>query len=330
MNLLVAGCGSIGKRHVRNLTTLSKANGRTVYVYDPNPEALRTVVEETGATPLRSLEDLPAKNIEGAIVAVPNHLHIPVACKLLDLGSSVLIEKPMSHTLEGVDDLISLAHRKRKVLLTGYNLRYHPNLLSAKSKIEAGTIGKVLTGRFYFGYNLALWRPHLDYRKNYGSRKAEGGGVVLDVIHEIDYITWLLGDVKRVGALAGKKSQLEIDTEDVAVIVLEMNSGSLIELHLDYVDLAYDRGFRIVGSKGTLAWDMPSICLKSYEGETKSWSEEKLQFDFNETYLSELKHFIGAIEGEYEPSDDGTIGRRGIEICLAIKRSAETGTFVEL
>jgi predicted dehydrogenase len=271
-----------------------------------------------------------AKSIEAAIVAVPNHLHIPTAYKLVELGSSVLIEKPMSHTLEGVDDLISLARRKGKILLTAYNLRYHPNLKSAKSKIEAGHIGKVLTGRFYFGYNLALWRPQLDYRKNYGSRRVEGGGVILDVIHEIDYITWLIGDVKRVGSLAGKKSDLEIDTEDVAVIVLEMSGGAMIELHLDYVDLAYDRGFRLVGEKGTLAWDMPSMSLKAYDGKAKSWSEEKLQFDFSETYMNELKHFIGAIQGDHEPWDDGTVARRGIEIALAIKRSAEMGAFVEI
>jgi predicted dehydrogenase len=328
MNFLVVGCGSIGKRHLRNLKTL--ADGGSVFAYDSNPEALDAIVKETGVTPLSRLEDAAREKIEGSVVALPNHLHVPVARQLLEMGSSVFIEKPLSHTLEGVDELIALARRDKKVLLTGYNLRYHPNLLSAKKRIESGSIGRVLTGRFQFGYNLALWRPQLDYRKNYGAIRAQGGGVILDVIHEIDYITWLLGDVQRVACLAGKKSDLEIDTEDTAVMIFELKSGALIQLHLDYVDLSYDRGFRIVGSQGTLAWDMPSMTLKAYDGATKAWTEEKATFDFNETYLGELREFIAAIRGERPASDDGSAGRRGVEICLALKRSSETGAFVAL
>src|SRR5262249_36191013 len=99
-------------------------------------------------------------------------------------------------------------------------------------------------------------------------------------------MTWLFGEGARGARFAGKKPDLEIDTEDVAVIILELKSGALIQLHLDYADLAYDRGFRIVGSQGTLVWDMPSMLLRSYDVESKTWHEDRLQFDFNETYLA--------------------------------------------
>lgn len=332
MNFLVVGCGSIGKRHLRNSLALAKSNDNAgkVFAYDSNPEVAAAVANELGVACLPNLDAAAEEKIAGAVVAIPNSLHVPTARRLMEQGVSVMIEKPLSHTLDGVDELIELGRKKKLVLLTGYNLRYHPNLLSAKQKLEEGLIGRVLSARVHFGYNLALWRPHVDYRKNYGAIKAQGGGVILDVIHEINVITWLFGDVAQVACMASKRTDLEIDTEDVASAVLRMKSGAIVQLYLDYADLAYDRGLRVVGDKGSLTWDMPSATLKTYDPVSKTWAEEKAQFDFNETYLGELKHFMDAIRGEVRPSDDGSIARLDLRIALACKESAETGRFVTL
>jgi predicted dehydrogenase len=329
VNLIVVGCGSVGRRHARNLAALTAGDG-SVFVHDIDVAAVEAVVAETGATPLAHIDDLRLHGIRGAIVALPNHLHVPVARQLLEQDVSVLVEKPISHTLEGVDEAIALARSRRLVLMTGYNLRHHPNLVQAKRLLDEGAIGRPISGRFYFGYNLALWRPGTDYRLNYGAIAAQGGGVILDVTHEIDLVTWLLGDVAEVACLAGTLTDLDVDTEDVAALLLRMTSGAIVELHLDYADLAYERGFRLVGTGGTLAWDMPSATLAAYRATAGEWETSSVELDFNETYIGELRHFLDAIRGEATAYDDGTQARRTLAVALAAKQSARDRVFVPL
>ena len=329
MNLVVVGCGSVGRRHARNLATLDLGQSK-IFVHDTDLAAAEAVAAQTGATPLADLDDLQALGVRGGIVALPNHLHVSVARRLLEQGVAVLVEKPLSHTMEGVDDVIAQARSRGLVLMTGYNLRHHPNLLDAKYLIDEGAIGRLLTARFYFGYNLALWRPGTDYRRNYGAIADQGGGVILDVTHEIDLITWLLGDVAEVACFAGQLTDLELDTEDVAALLLRMKSGAIVDLHLDYADLSYDRGFRIVGTVGSLAWEMPSSTLAVYRDEAGEWETRRVEFDFNETYISELKHFIDVIRGDARPNDDGTQAKHTLEIALAAKQAASDRTVVSL
>jgi predicted dehydrogenase len=324
MNFLIVGCGSIGKRHTRNFSSLKQGDEK-VYVFDTDRNAAQSFAKEVGAEILDDLDKAGGAGIKGAVICVPNNLHVPLARQLMQQGVGVLVEKPMSHTLDGLDDVIALGRRDGVVLMTGYNLRHHPNLLDAKQILDGNQIGTVKCARFFFGYNLSLWRPAVDYRKNYGAIKAQGGGVILDVIHEINCITWLLGDVAEVSCMMGKLSSLEIDTEDAAAIHLKMKSGAIVELHLDYIDMAYDRGFRIVGENGTVVWDMPAMTLKSYAAATKTWTEMPNKFDFNETYLSEARHFIAALRGTEEPYENGNIGKRDLEIVIAAKESAISG-----
>lgn len=324
MNFLIVGCGSIGKRHTRNFTSLKQGDDK-IFVYDENRRVAEDFSKEVGAEILPNLDEADRTGINGAVICTPNHLHVPIARKLMEQDIGVLVEKPMSHTLAGSNDLIELGRRRGVVLMTGYNLRYHPNLLTAKRLLDANQLGSIKCARVFFGYNLSLWRPTIDYRKNYGAIKAQGGGVILDVIHEIDCITWLLGDVSEVSCMMGKLSSLEIDTEDAASIQLRMKSGAIVELHLDYIDMSYDRGFRMVGENGTLVWDMPAMMLKSYSPETKSWTEMPEKVDFNETYLAEARHFIATLRGTEKPYDDGSVGKRDLEIALAAKESAASG-----
>jgi predicted dehydrogenase len=329
MNFLIVGCGSIGKRHARNFTSL-KQRGEKVYVYDQDQGLLQDFSKEIGAEILTSTDDAGSAGIRGAVICVPNHMHVTLARKLMEQQIGVLVEKPIAHTLVGLDDLIALGRREDVVLMTGYNLRYHRNLVKAKQMLDADQLGSVKCARFFFGYNLSLWRPASDYRKNYGAIKEQGGGVILDVIHEINCITWLMGDVAEVSCMMGKLSSLEIETEDAAAIHLKMKSGAIVELHLDYIDMAYDRGFRIIGENGTIVWDMPAMTLKSYSPETKSWTDMPDKFDFNETYLGEARHFIGSLRGTEKPYEDGGIGKRDLEIALAAKESAASGRRVAI
>ena len=198
MKIVVIGCGSIGKRHLRNLKTLLKERNGEVIAFDVNKEALEFVSKEYG---IRTETDLnkALEEADGAFMCIPNSLHVPTALKAVKHGCHVFVEKPLSHTMENVDELLRIAKEKNLTVTCGYNLRFYKPLQKVKDLLDAGAIGKVYGARVEFGYHLPSWRPNQDYRKNYGAIRAQGGGVILDVIHEINYIRWLLGEAKEIG-----------------------------------------------------------------------------------------------------------------------------------
>ena len=123
-----------------------------------------------------------------------------------------------------------------------------------KRLVAEGVAGRLVSIRAQFGQYLPDWHPWEDYRRGYSARRDMGGGVVLDRVHELDYVRWLMGNVTEVCALSGKLSSLEIDSEDTAEILLRFESGAFGSVHLDYVRRDRDCRLEIVGEEGTLEW----------------------------------------------------------------------------
>lgn len=216
MKILVLGCGSAGKRHIRNLLSLNA--GKTA-AYDINEEKLKAVKKEfsiDGYTDLNKA--LSEDKYDAALICSPPSCHVAQVSLLLENGMHCFIEKPMSHNLEGIDKLIETAFKKQKAVLVGYSLRFSPMLVNIKRLIDEGAVGNILSLRASVGYYLPYWRPHEDYRKGYGASLELGGGIVLDASHEIDYVRYLVGEVEEVFAVCRKLSKLDIDTEDFAEI----------------------------------------------------------------------------------------------------------------
>ena len=138
--------------------------------------------------------------------------------------------------------------------MTGYMLRYYKPFIEAKKILEKNKLGKIYYAQINCGIYLPNWRPNLDYRNNYGSKRSQGGGVILDIIHEINYARWFFGDFKSISSYIKKLSNLEINTEDFASINL-ISKNVFVNLTLDYLNQAYNRNFNIVGEKGSLRWN---------------------------------------------------------------------------
>ena len=216
-------------------------------------------------------------------------------------------------------------------MTVGYNLRFYKPLRKVKELLEQNTIGKVYGARAEFGFYLPEWRPTQDYRKNYGAIKEQGGGVILDVIHEINYLKWLLGDVDEVFCYGGKLSDLEMDTEDFAAIVMKMKKGTILNLHLDYLQRSYRRNCQVIGEKGTIIWDFTDHSVMLYEADKKEWQTFKWKdMDFNETYLEEEKNFLQSIEGESELTVTGEEAKQDLKIALAALDSSDKNTPIKL
>lgn len=323
----VIGCGSIGTRHVSNLLDL----GIDVVAFDTNPSRRKAVGDEFGIPVSNSLDHLWETNPDAAVVAVPNSLHIPIAREAADAGCHLFIEKPLSHTLEGVDELIAVIDEGSLITLVGCNMRFHPALGRIEDLIDEGTIGKVVAARIEGGSYLPQWHPDEDYRESYSARGELGGGVILDYIHEIDYARWLFGDVSRVSCFADRLSGLEIDTEDVAAILMRFANGAIGELHVDYVQRDYHRACEVIGENGTIRWSWGEG-IRWYPAADGEWRTDHIaeSWETNDMYIDEMRHFIECVETGHETICDVREGLAALEIAVAAKRSTKVGRHVKL
>lgn len=252
--ILVVGCGSIGERHIRNLKSLSTGE---IIACDIDKKRISVIGEKYGVQTCANLSQALTQSIDAALVCTPPSTHIPIALQIIEHGSHVFIEKPLSNSLKGVDELLRRAKDKKLVVLVGYNFRFHPGLVLVKEMLEREEVGKILSARAEVGQYLPDWRPWQDYRKSYTAQKRLGGGIILDGSHELDYMRWLLGEVREVSCMAGKLSRLEVDTEDTAEVLLRFRSGAMVAVHLDFIRHDYTRNCELIGEKGTIIWNYP-------------------------------------------------------------------------
>lgn len=328
MKFLVVGCGSIGERHIRNLMALDQQ----VEAYDVAENRLLEMQKKYEIKTYPSIEDALKDEKDAALICTPTSLHIQPALAAIRTGYHVFIEKPLSHTLDGVDELLKAAHQRNLVILVGCNMRFHSALIWIRKLLEEGSIGNVVAARVEFGQYLPDWHLWEDYRKGYSANRSLGGGIILDAIHELDYIHWFLGEVKEVFCFSGKLSHLEITTEDIAEILLKFESGAIAGVHLDYIQRSYQRSCELIGEEGTIIWNYNEGLVKHFSAAKKDWESFDVNRNegINQMYLREMQHFIKCVNGEETPMLDGEEGKRILQIALAAKKSSELGRSVIL
>lgn len=326
---LVVGCGSIGSRHIRNLDRIGVDQ---IVAVDEREDRVDCVVEDYDAIPADSLDAGLEHDPDFAVICVPNVSHVPVAQQAADHGCHLFVEKPLSNDMEGVPALRETVQEHDLVSIVGCNLRFHPALRQVRSILNDGRIGKIVSARIEFGSYLPSWHPDQDYRTMYSARADLGGGVILDHIHEIDYARWLFGEVSQVSCFLDKGSDLEIETEDIAAILLRTDTRTIVEIHLDYVQRTYSRGCQIIGTEGTIRWDWGDREVRWTEdgGETPRRNEFPTQWEFNQTYVDEMEHMLACLDGEDTPICDLADGIEALKIALAAKKSNRTGTHVDV
>ena len=327
---VVIGCGSIGKRHICNLINLGV---KDILAFDTCKDRCLAVKDQYGVKIVHRLEEAWEHHPEVALITVPTNLHVPLALQAAEHGCHLFIEKPLSDRLDGrIDQLLKVVEQRHLVTLVGCNMRFHPGVTKIKQLVEEGVLGNVVAARVEVGHYLPDWHPEDDYRRGYSARRDLGGGVILDAIHEIDYIRWMLGEVETVACFAGKLSHLEIETEDTAAILLRFTDGTIGEIHLDYVQRIYSRTCHIVGDEGTIRWDYTSGEVRWYSPETRDWRlfANPQDWEPNQMYADEMRHFLACLIGREKPALDVFEAARVLQLALAAKTSAESHQFVEL
>lgn len=331
MRALIVGLGNIGRCHLTNLRLIEPSAYITVWHQHSK------LHDATDITPMADevvyrLEDALEAKPDMALITNPASLHIETGLALARRGIHLFIEKPLSNTLDGVDELLDLCRKRALVLMVGYNFRFHRPLQVIRQALVEGRIGRTILLRAEVGQFLPEWRPGKDYRQSVSSRRDLGGGAVLELSHELDYVRWLIGEVKTVSAQVAHFSDLDVDVEDTAEIILQFHNGAMGSVHLDMVQRPAIRTCRIVGTEGTLTWDGIRHRARLYPAATNRWSDLHLDktTDRNEMYVAELRHFLDCVRGNDVPIVTGADGRRVLEIALAVKQSSRDKRVVEL
>jgi predicted dehydrogenase len=325
---LVLGTGSIGLRHCRNLAAL----GQGVLAWDPDQDRREQAAGIPGVAVSAARAEALATRPDAVVVCAPPAHHVALARDALACGAHVFIEKPIAAESEGAQELIDEAARRRLAIAVGFNLRVLPSLRRVAEHIHDKRVGRVLAARAEFGGYLPDWRPGRDYRDNYAVSAALGGGILLDAIHELDYLGWLFGDAEEVSATAEHVSDLAGDTEDLAEVTVRFCSGVLAQVHLDYLQRAYRRNLQVIGEAGVIVWDYPThrVTVWGPAGEPEEEDLRAADGEPNRMYLEEMRHFIACVEARGAPLVDGREALRSLRLVEAAKRSARERRAVRL
>lgn len=319
MKLLVVGTGSIGKRHITNLLEL----GAEVqsFSYQSNVQELDHRVKR-----ISQLEVSLESDIDAVVVANRTDQHIDVALRAARAGKHLFLEKPLAASMAGVDELVETVQQKGLVVEAGFMLRSHPNLLWIRELLKQCLLGEVWHMRAAVGQWLPDWRPGVDHRQGYGAFRALGGGVTFDLIHELDLVQWLLGPVVDVTAMMRRAATLEIETEAVAQIGLQLASGALAQVHLDYLRPGYGREMEIVGSQGVLRWDYVKgvVTLEEVGQAPRVLHRVPVGFVRNHLFLGHMRHFLQRLRTPTLPATSPLEEAAAVlRVALAAHRSAE-------
>lgn len=325
MRFLIAGLGSIGRRHLRNLIALGQED---IVLFRTHRSTLPE--DELQAFPCEdNLEAALAHRPDAVIVSNPTALHLSVAIPAARQGCHLFLEKPVSHNLEGIDELCRLVQQNDIQVFVGFQFRFHPGLQTVRKLLSEGAIGKPYWASAHWGEYLPGWHPWEDYRRGYSAREDLGGGVLLTLCHPLDYLSWLFGRAEAVIGVAGKIGDLELSVEDTAEVILMYERNFLATVHLDYLQQPPQHRLEVAGSQGTIRWNYAggNVVVSWREADTQ---EEKTQefvlpqaFERNAMFLAEMRHFLDVIEGKSEPACTLEDGIFALRLALAAKQSSQ-------
>ncbi|HLJ41180.1 MAG TPA: Gfo/Idh/MocA family oxidoreductase [Candidatus Acidoferrales bacterium] len=319
MKVLVIGCGSIGRRHAQNLRELGVDD---LVLYDADRDRSKSVARELQVRWVRNLDRGYQEQPDAVLICVPTSLHLELATEALEHNCHLFIEKPISHSMAGVDEFLEEVENRNRVLLVGYNFRFDPLVQTAREWVAQGRAGRVVSARFHFGSHLPARHPWEDYRAGYGARKNLGGGVILDAIHELDLALWMFGEPETTYCAGGKYSDLEIDVEDVAEILL-CYPDKIASIHLDSVQRAPERYCEIIGTRGQIRADFFARTLRYFDGDTRVWQSGGGYCAIDEIYKLEMRHFLDCLHGRATPAVNGKTAAQSLKLAEDVRQSME-------
>jgi predicted dehydrogenase len=337
VRILIAGLGAIGQRHARNLRSL-RGDGvellafrrrRLMHVVTESltKDDSRDVERELGVTAFDDLGAALAERPDAVFVCTPTSGHLEIAQRAADAGCHLFIEKPVSHTLEGVGRLLETVAARRLVVVVGSQWRFHPCVRALRALIVSGRLGPLQGAELDYAEYLPDWHPYEDYRASYAARAELGGGVVLTQIHDYDLAFWLFGAPRAVRASGGHLSELEVDVEDTVDATLETAAGA-IRVRQSFASRPPRRTIVVRGARATASVDLlaarltvqPALAPEVYVAD----------YQRNQLFLDEAAHVLACVEGREKPACSLDEGVAVLGVALAVKSAMASGHTVEM
>jgi predicted dehydrogenase len=320
-HVLVVGAGSVGKRHLRNLSAL----GCRVSAIDPRADRLE---EAAGEIRLEdSFPDLEAAlrkpgGYSGAVVASPPKYHVPQCIALAAEGIPILLEKPVARSLgESMELEMAIGKMRGAKLLLGYSYRWWPPLNAFRSRILSGEIGRPLHAKFVMSAHLADWHPWERYQDFFMASKELGGGALLDESHFVDLMIFFFGMPKSVFAIVERIGGLAIDTDDNVDIIASYENGPRVVVHLDLFGRPHEKYISVTGETGTLVWSFEPNRIRLGREMGQDWTDTEFRYERNDMFVETAKEFLEMSEGR------GVVRctlRDGIDVLRVIEACRES------
>ncbi|NQU17114.1 MAG: Gfo/Idh/MocA family oxidoreductase [Candidatus Saganbacteria bacterium] len=287
MKVIIFGLGSIGIRHAKILKSIPDVQLFAFRSKKGMP------VNTLGIEEIFSWEEVEKIKGNVALIANPTFLHVETALKCAKLGMHLFIEKPLSNNCEGVFELKSFCRKNKLICYTAYCLRFHAVVKKIKEIIDGKKLFHV---RIVCSSNLPDWRKNTDSKSSYSSSVAQGGGVLLDLSHEFDYIQYLFGEIDKMQAVFGRASNVTQDAEDFADVLIKMNSSLFINLHLNFLSLINERSIKIDFKHGYLVADLVGDQIEySYDNKKEIL---KLNMEKDACLREQINYFLNSLSNK--------------------------------
>jgi len=287
MKIVIIGLGSIGTRHAKLL--MERRDCELVALRSgPGPR------NALGIPEYFSWADVKKFKPSVAFIATPTHMHLPWAQRCAEAGMHLFIEKPLGHTVEGVDQIKRICDDKKLTAYVAYVLPLHPVITQVKTLLRDKIVFHV---RAISSSYLPAWRPGREHCAYYSAHRDQGGGVLLDLSHEMDYLSYLFGPLKSLGGWSGRLSEVTVDSEDCCCLEAQFGKNLLAEIHLDYFSRVPERTLRADFKGGTVYGDLLGKRIKyvSDQGEEEFIFTETME----DVFRKQLNYFFENISNPY-------------------------------
>jgi predicted dehydrogenase len=319
MRGLLVGYGSIGRRHLTNLRELGVQDWALVHT----GRGTLAVDLPPGSRVYSDLhEALRQETPTFAVIANPTSAHAASATACLDAGCHVLLEKPVSHSIEGLDRLADAEQTSSGEVLVGFQFRFHPALQEVRELLRRLAVGRPLHTEVVWGEFLPSWHPWEDWRNGYAAVRELGGGVHHTICHPFDYLRWWFGDAQVVRAALTIHGPLELDVAEAADVLLRFASDVTAHVRLDYWSRPQTHRVEITCSDGTIAWNFMTGQLRVWSTASDEWMTKALPSveSRNELFVDEVRHFLDIVNGHARPICGLDDGIAVAQLCTAIER----------
>lgn len=319
MKILICGLGSIGRRHLRVLRQYWPSLDISVFRTGLGPSCQEAELANNIFT---CFEEALEWRPDAAIIASPASDHLNRALPLARIDVPLLIEKPVGcgrDNLSNWEELISLSHKLP--ISVAYVLRHDPCVDFVRNQIHDGKLGSLIDADFYCGTWLPDWRPGLDYRETVSARRDQGGGVLLELSHEIDLALWLLGPLDLDFAMLQQSGLLEVDVEDQATLICRTSGNCAVTIRLNFCTNPPKRYILIRGNTGELVCDLVVGMAQASMQDRPSTEKYVRNIPPDDRYYIQMRHFLKTVTGQASPMCTLYEGLNTLKLVMKARKS---------